>query len=152
MCFFSFPPHPFFCSPFVLFHYCCCLRLCLAWLLQMTVLYNPLFLPCFLFCFVFLSVFLFGYAPYCVLTGSRKNHNVFLIPASPLSSAVLSHSVRFPVRCVTAVHPFCFFPTSVFLILSTLILALIFSKSFWICYLLLFKNFSQMFIPESTCF
>lgn len=38
---------------------------------------------------------------------------IFPLPASPLSSAVLCESMRFPVLCVTAVHPSCFFPTSV---------------------------------------
>lgn len=109
------PPSPraFFCYPFVPFHYCCCLWLCLAWLPHMTVLYSLLFLSCFLFCFMLLSVLLFGYAPYHVLTDSKKNHNLFPIPASPLSSAVLSGSMMFPVLCVTAVHPSCFFPTLV---------------------------------------
>lgn len=103
-----FPAHPFFCSS-VLFHYCCCLWLCLAWLLQMTALYSPLFLPCFLFCFMLQCFYLDMHPTVSQLIARRIT--LFPIPASPLSSAVLSESMRLSVLCVTAVHPSCFFPS-----------------------------------------
>lgn len=65
------------------------------------------------FCSALCYCVLFGYTPYCVPSDSKKNHNLFPIPASSLSSAVLSESMRLLVLCVTAVHPSCFFPTLV---------------------------------------
>lgn len=145
-----FPP-PLFCSPFVVFHYCCWLWLCLAWLLQMIVFYSPLFLLCFLFSFMLLSVFLFGYAPYCVPTDSKKNNNLphfcssfklcCIVWIDEVPCALCHCSPSFLFLTSVSFNPFWFNFGSHFC--WTFLEFLFF---------LLFKNFSQMFVPESTCF
>lgn len=153
-CFSSFLPLSFFC-PFILLHYCRCSLLCPACLLLlMTVLYSPLFssLVFVLLYVVFLFVFLFGYAPYCVLSGNKKNHDLF--PSLSLLWALCyflgwcSSPVLFSLQSILPVS----FPLLVLLILSLLIMAFIFSESFWNSSLLPFQDFSQLLVPESTYF